>query len=196
MARNRSPRFKKCRSLGLNVYGHSKAMNRFKESDSREAKKLSAYGLQLLEKQRLKEYYGVLEKQFKIYVKEAFKSKEQTGEVLVSRLERRLDNMVYRLGFANSLRQARQMVSHGLILVDGSKVNRPSFSVGLNTVISLKKDQKVFKDNFTDNLSNTLPYIEKDKDSFSGKLTAMPKRDEVPIEIKDHLIIEYYSKLM
>ena len=113
MAKMMGPRFKQCRRLGLNVCGHPKAMDRAGRGTSRADKKLSPYGLQLLEKQRLRAYYGVLEKQFRNYVKKAEKSKESTGVALIQMLECRLDNVVYRLGFANSIRQARQMVVHG-----------------------------------------------------------------------------------
>ena len=121
MAKMMGPRFKQCRRLGLNVCGHPKAMDRATKGTSRADKKLSPYGTQLLEKQRLKAYYGVLEKQFANYVHKAEKSKESTGTVLVQLLECRLDNIVYRLGLASSIRQARQMVVHGHILVNGKK---------------------------------------------------------------------------
>ena len=123
MAKMMGPRFKQCRRLGLNVCGHPKAMDRAVKGTSRADKKLSPYGLQLLEKQRLRAYYGVLEKQFRNYYKKAEKSKESTGTALIQMLECRLDNVVYRLGLANSIRQARQMVVHGHILVNGKKVD-------------------------------------------------------------------------
>ena len=113
MAKMRGPRFKMCRRLGLNVIGHPKAMDRAVKGSSRADKKLSEYGIRLLEKQRLRAYYGVLEKQFCRYVEKAFKSKELPGEALIQMLESRLDNMVYRMGFAPSIRAARQMVNHG-----------------------------------------------------------------------------------
>src|SRR5690554_2835252 len=127
MAKMMGPRFKLCRRLGLNVYGHPKAMKRANRGTSRADKKLSNYGEQLLEKQRLRAYYGVMEKQFIKYVKMAKKSEEQTGHALVKILESRLDNLVYRIGFASSIRQARQMVVHGHILVNGKKVDIPSY---------------------------------------------------------------------
>ena len=117
LAKMMKPRFKESRRLGLNVYGHPKAMKRAKPGTSRADKKLSEYGRQLLEKQRLRAYYGVMEKQFERYVEEAKKSPELTGHALIKILETRLDNLVYRLGFATSIRQARQMVVHGHILV-------------------------------------------------------------------------------
>jgi small subunit ribosomal protein S4 len=171
-------------------------MERAVKFNSREGRKLSDYGQQLLEKQRLRAYYGVLERQFKRYVDKAFKSKEVTGNALVISLECRLDNLVYRLGYASSIRQARQMVSHGHMRVNGKKVDRPSYAVNLGDEIALKeKSRKIetFVDNFT-NIMNTLPYLEKDTDDLKGKLVRMPERSEVPIQINDQLVVEFYSK--
>ena len=198
MAKMMGPRFKQCRRLGLNVCGHPKAMDRATRGTSRADKKLSPYGMQLLEKQRLKAYYGVLEKQFSNYVKKAMKSGEATGTALVQLLECRLDNLVYRLGLASSIRQARQMVVHGHILVDGKKVDRPSYGVSVGEVISLReKSQKntMFKDSFQQNANGQYSYLSKDLENFSGTLTKVPERMEVPIEINDILVVEYYSKL-
>lgn len=193
------PRFKQCRRLGLNVCGHPKAMDRAHKGTSRSDKKLSNYGMQLLEKQRLRAYYGVTEKQFVKYVREAKKEKEQTGHALVKILESRLDNLVYRLGFASSIRQARQMVVHGHILLNDKKVDIPSYRVKTEDTISLKeKSQNVelFKENFYSNFLTSYPYLDKDKNTFSGKYVRYPNRDEVPIEIDDQLVVEYYSKLI
>lgn len=198
MAKMMGPRFKQCRRLGLNVCGHPKAMDRATRGTSRADKKLSPYGMQLLEKQRLKAYYGVLEKQFSNYVKKAMKSGEATGTALVQLLECRLDNLVYRLGLASSIRQARQMVVHGHILVDGKKVDRPSYGVSVGEVISLReKSQKntMFKYSFQQNANSQYSYLSKDLENFSGTLTKVPERMEVPIEINDILVVEYYSKL-
>ena len=198
MAKMMGPRFKQCRRLGLNVCGHPKAMDRATKGTSRADKKLSPYGVQLLEKQRLKAYYGVLEKQFANYVDKAMKSKEEsTGTALVQALECRLDNLVYRLGLANSIRQARQMVVHGHILVNGKKVDRPSYGVSIGEVISLReKSQKntMFTENFQQNSTSQYPYLEKNMENFSGVLTRKPERSEVPIEINDILVVEFYSK--
>ncbi len=199
LAKMMGPRFKLSRRLGLNVYGHPKAMNRAKKGTSRADKKLTNYGQQLLEKQRLRAYYGVMEKQFVKYVRMAKKSQDQTGHALVKILERRLDNLVYRMGFASSIRQARQMVVHGHILVNGEKVDIPSYLCEVGDTISLKEKSRsveLFKENFQNALLNTLPYIQKDEDSFSARLIKMPERDEVPIEIDDQLVVEYYSKLI
>lgn len=198
MARMREARFKKCRRLGLNVCGHPKAMKREGSGQARDLKKLSDYGMQLLEKQRLRGYYEVMEKQFRKYVNEAMKSSDTTGEALIRSLETRLDNMVYRLSFASSIRQARQMVVHGHIRINGKKVDRPSYRVSVDDVISLSekaRENDMFRNNFLENLVS-LGYLSKDENNFSGKLTRLPERKEVPIEINDHLVVEYYTKLI
>src|SRR5699024_6848198 len=199
MANMKGPRFKQSRRLGLNVCGHPKAMDRAARGTSRADKKLTEYGMQLLEKQRLRAYYGVMEKQFRKYVKDAVKSEELTGDALVKSLETRLDNLTYRMGFASSIRQARQMVVHGHILVNGKRINIPSYAVEVGDELTLKEKSKnveLFSDNFKDSFLNSYPYLDKNEDNFSGKLTRMPEREEVPIEIEDHLIVEFYSKLI
>ncbi|MCR1951129.1 30S ribosomal protein S4 [Clostridium sp. DSM 100503] len=197
MARERGPRFKQCRRLGLNVSGHPKAMNRAVKGTSRSDKKLSEYGVRLLEKQRLRAYYGVLEKQFKKYVEDAFKTKEgTTGEALLIRLESRLDNLVYRMGFANSIRAARQMVNHGHILVNGKKIDIPSYKVDPGTEISLTEKARK-SPNYIANINghvNTLPYIESNLDEFKAVYTRYPLREEIPIQINENLIVEFYSR--
>ncbi|WDV44282.1 30S ribosomal protein S4 [Clostridiaceae bacterium M8S5] len=196
MARMKGPRFKQCRRLGLNVCGHPKAMKRAGNGTSRADRKLSSYGLQLLEKQRLRGYYEVLEKQFRKYVDKAAKSDGITGDVLIQSLECRLDNLVYRAGLGNSIRQARQMVTHGHILVNGRKVDIPSYDVKPGDVISLREKSRknsMFVENFQEGGFN-LDYIEKDIDGFSAKLIRVPERDIVPIEIEEQLIVEFYSR--
>lgn len=198
MAKFMGPRFKQCRRLGLNVYGHPKAMDRVARGTSRADKKLSPYGTQLLEKQRLKAYYGVLEKQFSNYVKKATKDTDPTGYALIKRLECRLDNLVYRLGFSTSIRQARQMVVHGHILVNNKKVDIPSYTVDIGDIISLREKSKtnpLFKETFIDNSLNLHQYLSKDLDNFSGTLLRYPERNEVPIEINEILVVEFYSNL-
>ena len=197
MAKMMGPRFKTARRLGLNVVGHPKAMNRSKRGTSRADKKLSEYGVQLLEKQRLRAYYGVLEKQFVRYVDKAMKSREQTGMFLLGLLEKRLDNMVYRMGFANSIRQARQMVNHGHFLVNGKKLDIPSYVISVGDVIELREKSRktdLFLDNFSNLSSSPLGYIEKDVENFKATLVREPQREELPIEINEQLIVEYYSK--
>lgn len=192
MARRSGPRFKVARHLGENVYGHPKALNR----GIKDHRKLSEYGLQLLEKQKLKEYYGVLEKQMKNYVEKATRSRGNTGDLLVQILECRLDNLVYRLGFASTLRQARQLVTHGHIQLNGRKADRPSIQVQPGDVLSLKEKSHsvdLFRDTFQSHLL-TLPYLEKDEENYSGTLVRLPLREEVPIQVKDSLVIEFYSR--
>ncbi|MGI6537656.1 MAG: 30S ribosomal protein S4 [Caldicoprobacterales bacterium] len=192
MARRIGPRFKVARHLGENVYGHPKALTR----EVKAHRKLSEYGQQLLEKQKLKEYYGILEKQMARYFKTALKSSGNTGGNLVQMLECRLDNIVYRLGFASTLRQARQMVVHGHILLNGHKADKPSIQIKPGDVVTLKEKSRsvdLFRDTFV-NHTLTLPYLEKDIDSFSGRLTRMPLREEIPIQVKDSLVTEFYSR--
>ena len=199
LAKKMNPRFKECRRLGLNVCGHPKAMNRAKKGTSRADKKLSNYGMQLLEKQRLRAYYGVMEKQFLGYVREAKKAKDQTGYALIKILESRLDNLVYRLGFASSIRQARQMVVHGHIRVNGKKIDIPSYRVNVGDTIALKERSRnieMFRENFLSSFPNLYPYLERNESSFSGKLIRYPEREEVPIEIEDQLVVEFYSSIM
>lgn len=198
MARNIGPRFKMCRRLGLNVVGHPKAMKRAVKGTARSDKKLSDYGVRLLEKQRLKAYYGVLEKQFAKYVDEAFKTKNSTtGYELLIKLESRLDNMTYRMGFATSIAAARQMVNHGHMLVNGKKIDIPSYRLTPGDVISLReKSRKVtnYLDAMEANRLNTLPYLTVDLENFTGTFTRLPLREEFPIQIDENLIVEYYSR--
>lgn len=192
MARPMGPRFKVARRFGVNLYNHPKALKR----GAKPLKKQSEYARQLNEKQKLKAYYDMLEKQFVRYVDDAMASKGNAADHLVQRLECRLDNIVYRLGFASSLRQARQMVVHGHILVDGTRLDRPSFRVGVDSIISLYEKSRSI-DMFRDNFQNTecyLPYLQKDVKNFSGNLISIPERSEVPIEVTDSLVIEFYSK--
>jgi small subunit ribosomal protein S4 len=191
LARPTGPRFKVARHLGVNVFNHPKALKRGVNNS-----KLSDYGKQLLEKQKLKAYYGLLEKQFRKYVLDALKSKDNSGDVLILNLERRLDNLVYRLGFGSTLRQSRQMVVHGHILVNGKKVDRPSYKIEINDIISLRESSKknqMFIENFEMPLLN-LQYLEKNIEHLSGRLIRIPKRDEVPIQLADTRVIEFYSK--
>ena len=199
MANMKGPRFKLSRRLGLNVYGHPKAMDRAVKGTSRADKKLTEYGQQLLEKQRLRAYYGVMEKQFVKYVVKAKKSEDQTGHALVKILESRLDNLVYRLGIASSIRQARQMVVHGHILVNDKKVDIPSYLCEPGDSVTLREKSRsveIFKENFENALASSLPYLSKDSNNFGGTLERLPEREEVPIEIEDQLVVEYYSKLI
>ena len=197
MATKTGPRFKECRRLGVNVCGHPKAMERAGAPAFKKSKKTSDYGLHLIEKQKVKAYYGILERQLRRYFELATKSSEMTGVALLVSLETRLDNLVYRLGFASSIRMARQMVSHRHIEVDGVKINIPSYSVKVGQVISLvEKAQKSeqFKKSWLSDTKAKFDYLERDEEKFSGKLTRLPLRAEIPVQINEQMVVEYYSK--
>ena len=196
MAKMMGPRFKQCRRLGLNVCGHPKAMDRAGRGTSRADKKLSPYGLQLLEKQRLRAYYGVLEKQFRNYVKKAEKSKESTGVALIQMLECRLDNVVYRLGYGASRNEARQLVTHGHFLVNGKKVDIPSFKVSVNDVVSVcekSRGTEKFK-TFVENPKTLPKWLEANVENYEGKVVAEPAREDIDVPVNETLIVELYSK--
>ncbi len=197
MATRRNPRFKECRRLGVNVCGHPKAMERAGAPAFKKTKKTSDYGLHLIEKQKVKAYYGILERQLRRYFELASKSSEKTGVALLILLESRLDNLVYRLGFANSIRMARQMVSHGHFEVDGQKVNIPSYSVKVGSTIALREKSRKssqFKSAFLADNKAKLDYLERDEANFSGKYARLPLRAEIPVQINDQMVVEYYSK--
>lgn len=160
-------------------------------------KKVSEYGLQLREKQKVKRAYGPLsEKQFRGYYEKAEKTKGKTGEVMLSLLERRLDNVVYRLGFGSSRAQARQLVNHGHFTVNGKKVNIPSYEVKVGDIIAVKESKKelaIFKD--LKDVKIILPkWLELDSTNLSGKVVANPQRDDIDLNIREHLIVELYSR--
>ncbi len=197
MATNRNARFKASRRFGMNIYGHPKALKR--QPKEQRQKKMSEYGMQLTEKQKVKAMYNMLERQFYRYYDKARKMEGIVGENLLFLLETRLDNLVYRIGFARSIRQARQMVNHGLILVDGKRVDIPSYGVRPGQVISLKEEKRaneMFKASFQDIRSFELPYIEKNLDKWEGTLVRMPMREELPYkdEVNETLIVELYNK--
>ncbi len=197
MATNRNPRFKTSRRFGLNIYGHAKALKR-QLAETRQ-KKMSEYGLQLTEKQKVKAMYNLLERQFYRYYDKARRMNGVLGTNLLVLLETRLDNLVYRAGFARSIRQARQMVNHGLVNVDGKRVDIPSYPVKAGQVISLREGYRaneMFKQSFQELKTFDLPYIEKSFDNWSATLTRMPLREELPYkdEVNETLIVELYSK--
>jgi small subunit ribosomal protein S4 len=197
LARKRGPRFKESRRLGINIYGHPKAMKRADSTFNRENKKLSNYGQQLLEKQRLRAYYGLMEKKFSRYVQKSAQENGVTGDNLIKKLEKRLDNLVYRSGFARSIRQARQMVVHGHILVNGKKIDIPSYQIEIGDQISLRdkyRKNDLFRENFLDRHLSPISYLERDYDNFESKLISEINIDEIPIEINDQLVIEFYSR--
>lgn len=197
MATRRNPRFKECRRLGVNVCGHQKAMDRADAPAFKKTKKASDYSLHLTEKQKVKAYYNILEKQLRRYFEQAAKSKEMTGVALLVALETRLDNLVYRLGFASSIRMARQMVSHKHIEVDGKVINIPSYAVKVGSTISLvekMRKSEQFKATYLANNKAKLDYLERDDDKFCGKLARLPLRSEIPVQINDQMVVEFYSK--
>ena len=159
-------------------------------------KKMSNYGLQLREKQKAKRIYGILESQFRRYYEKADKLRGITGENLLRLLEVRLDNVVYRLGYGNSRQEARQLVTHGHFLVNGKKVDIPSYSLTVNEVVSACEKSratekfKVFLEN-----PKTLPnWLEANLEKFEGKVIAMPSREDIDVPVNETLIVELYSK--
>ncbi len=166
------------------------------QGQNRRPGKDSDYGLQLREKQKARFMYGVSEKQFRRFFANASKKKGNTGVNLVQMLEQRLDNVVYRLGFASTRRFARQLVSHGHILVDGKKVDIPSFLVAPGSKISLR--EKTRKNNQVQDAlemnANLSPWLELDKDNFSGVFSRIPDREEIQLPFQETMIVELYSK--
>ncbi len=161
-------------------------------------RKISDYAIQLREKQKVRRMYGMLEGQFKRAFQQAEREKGVTGENLLSLLERRLDNTIFRLGFANSRNQARQVVRHNHILVNGKKVNIPSYTVSVNDEISIKEKSKKVE-SIADSLEAVVRrgvpnWLELDKDNFKGSVKSLPDRQEITMPIQEQLIVELYSK--
>ena len=160
--------------------------------------KISEYGTQLREKQKTKAFYGVGEKQFRRYFDMASNSKGKTGEVLLQILESRLDNVVYRLGFASSRAQARMLVTHGAFEVNGHKVDIPSYLVKAGDVIAvreIRKDNGAIKIAVEENGSRPVPaWLEKDQEKLSGKVVTLATREDIDLPVEEHLIVELYSK--
>jgi small subunit ribosomal protein S4 len=158
--------------------------------------KQSEYLLQLREKQKARRYYGILEKQFRNYYDKAAKRSGITGEELLRMLETRLDNVVYRLGFAASRAQARQIIRHGHFQVNGRRVNIPSFQVKTNDIVSLKAGssvEQVVRD-ATDLTASVSPWLQADHDNLTGKVLKMPERADIDTPVQESLIVELYSK--
>ena len=196
MAVNKVPVLKRCRALGLepSYLGYDKKSNR---TSARAGKKVSEYGLQLREKQKAKFIYGVLEKPFRNYYEKADRMKGMTGENLMTLLESRLDNVVFRMGFARTRREARQIVDHKFVTVNGKVVNIPSYSVKAGQVIGVREKSKsleVIADALSGFNHSKYPWIEWDQSSLSGKLLHLPERADIPENIKEQLIVELYSK--
>ena len=195
MARNRQPVLKKCRNLGLDpsVLGVNKKSNRNIRPNAN--RKLTEYGIQLREKQRARFVYGVQEKQFYKLYEEATRKEGVTGELLLQYLERRLDNVIYRLGFGGTRRQARQIVSHGHILINGKRVDIASYRVKQGDVITVKEDSKelaIIKESVG---QKTVPgWLSLEEGSLTAKVLENPGRDAVDFEIDEAMIIEYYSR--
>lgn len=197
MAINRQPVLKRCKTLGINpaTMGIDKSSNR---NQKQGRKKQSEYGLQLNEKQKVKFIYGVLEKQFRKYYVMATKKQGITGEMLLQILESRLDNVVFRLGLANTRREARQIVNHGHITVNGQKVDIPSYLVKPGDVIAVREKSKNsvrIKEIVETNANRVVPkWLSMDKNTLTGKVIALAARDDIDYEVEEHLIVELYSK--
>ena len=200
MAKNNQPIAKRCKALGVSpaVLGYNKK-NTTRNAQNKMKKKQSEYGLQLVEKQKVKFIYGILEKQFHIYYNKVSKMPGKTGENLLTYIERRLDNVVFRLGLAATRREARQLVNHGHFTVNGKKVNIPSYIVNVDEVIEVKESSRssvVFtRLNDADMLITETPqWLERDKEAFKGKVLRLPIREDIDFPVEEHLIVELYSK--
>ncbi len=197
MAINRTPVLKRCRHLDLDpvFLGYDKKSNR---TNTRAGKKMSEYGLQLREKQKAKFIYGMLEKPFRNYYEKADRMKGQTGENLMVMLESRLDNVVFRMGFARTRKEARQVVDHKHILVNGRVINIPSYLIKAGDVISLSdkaKELQRYKNILEVTGGRLVPeWIEVDQDAFKGTVKNLPTREMIDVPVNEMLIVELYSK--
>ena len=197
MAVNKQPIAKKCRSFDISPavmgYGNKKST---RNPGGNRRKKVSEYGAQLKEKQKVKFVYGVLEKQFHHYFLKASNMKGVTGDNMLRLLELRLDNVVYRLGLAKTRRQARQIVVHGHIRVNGQKVDIPSYQVKADDVITLRKrseEMEMFK-SIRDTSVITPKWLSFDSNKLEGKVVAMPAREDIDLQLQENMIVEYYSR--
>lgn len=205
MAKNTSPDCKQCRREGCKLYLKGEKCIKNCPFDKRPVapgvhaagrKKVSEYGLQLREKQKVRRAYCLLERQFRIYFEKASRSKNATGWELLKMLELRLDNVVYRCGVASSRTAARQVVNHGHITVNGKKVNIPSYQVKVGDVIAVNDSKKSLA-MFTalkDVKVNPPKWLEFNTESLTGKVLALPEREDIDLDIKEHLIVEFYSR--
>ena len=197
MAINRTPVLKRCRQLGIDpvVLGYSSKKESIRQPKRR--RKESEYAMQLREKQKAKFIYGVLEKQFRGYFKRAKSMEGQTGENLMTILETRLDNVVFRLGFARTRKEARQMVTHGHICVNGRRVDIPSFRVRPGELVSVApkaKELLVVKSALVSNERVQVPaWLEIDIEKLQGSVLSLPTRDQIDLDINEQLIVELYS---
>jgi small subunit ribosomal protein S4 len=200
MARYTGPMWKLSRRLGISLSGTGKELQKRPYAPGQhgpgQRRKLSEYGLQLQEKQKLRHMYGVNERQFRKTFEEAGKMPGKHGENFMILLESRLDNLVYRLGFARTRRQARQLVNHGHILVDGNRVDIPSYRVKPGQTISVREKSRnlqIIKEALE--VNNFVPdYLTLDADKLEGTYTRLPERSELPAEINEALIVEFYSR--
>ena len=196
MAKNTQPVLKRCKTLGLSpaVLGYSKSTKRQPKQSRR---KQSEYGMQLREKQKVRRTYGVLETQFRRTFDKAARVKGVTGDNLLALLERRLDNVVYRLGLASSRAQARQFVRHSHITVNGKKVNIPSYVVETGDVIGVReksRDMEHFKA-LREGTTHVVPkWLTFEAEQLQGTVNALPQREDVDMAFEEHLIVELYSK--
>ena len=198
MAKNSQPIAKRCRALGISpaVMGYSKKTSN-RNPGGKMRRKQSEYGVQLTEKQKVKFIYGILEKQFRMYYERAEKMEGKTGENLLSLVERRLDNVVFRLGLAATRREARQLVNHAHFTVNGKKVNIPSYIVKVGDVIEVSgqsKDTNRFKAIAEADIVTLIPKWLEKTDKLAGKVIALPQRDDIDYPVEEHLIVELYSK--
>ena len=197
MAVDKTPVLKRCRSLDLDptFLGYDK---KSKRTLIRRSRKMSEYGLQLREKQKAKFIYGVLEKPFRNYYEKADKMKGMTGENLMTMLETRLDNVVFRMGFARTRREARQVVGHKHIYVNGRCINLPSYRVKAGDVVEVKESSKSiqrFKDIMEVTAGRLTPeWITVDKEALKGTVNALPRREQIDVPVDEMLIVELYSK--
>ncbi|MFS0673096.1 30S ribosomal protein S4 [Ornithinibacillus sp. 179-J 7C1 HS] len=200
MARYTGPVWKKSRRLGISLTGTGKELDKRPyapgQHGANQRRKLSEYGLQLQEKQKLRFMYGLNERQFRTLFDKAGKMKGVHGENFMILLESRLDNLVYRLGLARTRRQARQLVNHGHVTVDGSRVDIPSFLVKPGQVIGLREKSRnldIVKEAIE--VTNFVPeYLTFDADKLEGTFNRLPERSELPSEITEQLIVEFYSR--
>ena len=200
MAKNMQPIAKRCKTLGISpaVMGYAKKTTE-RNANNQTRKKKSEYAIQLQEKQKVKFVYGIMEKQFRMYYEKAAAMPGKTGEELLTLIERRLDNVVYRLGFAMTRREARQLVNHGHFTVNGHKVNIPSFLVKPGDVVEVAEKSRAsvkFKRLTGEDAVVVTPpqWLERDKNSLKGTVTKMPAREDIDMPIEEHLIVELYSK--
>ena len=198
MAKNTQPVLKRCKALGLSpaVLGYSKETKRNPKAHVR--RKQSEYGRQLNEKQKVKFIYGVLEKQFHRYYEKAERKKGITGEIMLQELERRLDNVVFRMGMAATRREARQLVNHGHFTINGKRCNIPSCQVKVGDVIAVCEKSRAsakFKALIEEYGKKAMPqWIEREPESFEAKIVALPAREDIDYEVSENLIVELYSR--